>query len=397
MHSFDFYSDAFFPDWTGGLQRYATELASVAGEQGYGGALWTREWRRRGLEEIQDSVGPRIKVHSVLRRVPHGLRGAVLTSAGLCGIRLGRPTAEVSIFHTSVLASTIMGKGIGSKQIYVFHASAGHELLTEALSRGPLSRTTQLKAGVLLRLERNCLRSADAIVVLSEFSKALLQNLHPEIDARKVVIIPGGTTVALTGDPGRVESLVRARRILVLRRLEWRMGIDMLLEAFADSQARVTGWKLDIVGTGSQAESLRKLSSKLGISDQVVFHGRVSEARRAELLNVASLSVLPTRALEGFGLATVEAMAMGVVPIVTSAGASPEIVKSLDERLVCAPSPKEIRKSLDYWAVETSNVRLEEVRAACRQRAQNYGWNVVFQAYQALVRDLLDTERRKSL
>nr|WP_285290118.1 glycosyltransferase [Arthrobacter sp. ISL-72] len=275
-------------------------------------------------------------------------------------------------------------------QIYVFHASAGHELLTEAAAVGRVSRSVKLKGAVLLRLERRCIRRADAVVVLSDFSRRLIEQLHPTTRPQRVVVIPGGTTVEpeLSSDKDLSPRSGRLRRIVVLRRLEWRMGVDILFEAFAGSTAQKEGWQLDIVGTGSQEQHLKTFAAELGIGDSVIFHGRVSEEKKTQILEAATLSVLPTRALEGFGLATVEAMSHGVIPIVTSAGASPEIVLPIDERLICEPAVESIRSSIDYWACERSDNELSEIRTACRTRAQEFSWESVFAAYETLIKSL---------
>lgn len=390
MLKFEFYSDAFYPDWTGGLQRYATELAATAMDHGHQGVLWTREWSPQGLEEVRAAVGGAAPIHDVLSWVPKYVRGAALTVTALFGSGLGQPTGDCMVFHTSVLGAAFMRRKRDRPQIYVFHASAGHELLVEAASRGRVQIRTKTKAAILLQLERKCIQSADAVVVLSEFSGTLLQKLHPKFSPLKMVVIPGGTNVP---DP---ESEVpahtrseRSRRIVVLRRLEWRMGIDILLHAFAASRARELGWSIDIVGTGTQDESLRSLAERLGLSDSVIFHGRVSESKKTKLLDTATLSVLPTRALEGFGLATVEAMARGIIPIVTSAGASPEIVEKLDRRLVCEPTIESLQSTIDFWALDRSDAELVELSEACRTRAQVYGWKTVFSAYQDLIARLM--------
>lgn len=386
MSKFNFFSDAFYPDWTGGLQRYATELVVEAASQGHDGALWTRAWRSSGLSEVEDLVGGTFSVNEVFPRLPKRLRGVALLIAGLLRpIRLNTK-ADVSVFHTAVLGAAFLDPSDNSRQIYVFHASAGHELLVEAASSGRVSLGVRLKAALLIHLERKCLSRADAVVVLSEFSRNLLGELHPRDMPKNIAIIPGGTHVPEVLPPATQRNNgVKLRRIVVLRRLEWRMGIDILLSAFAASAARQEGWVLDIVGTGSQESMLRTQAEELDLGESVVFHGRVSEERRIELLDGASLSVLPTRALEGFGLATVEAMARGVVPVVTSAGASPELVSGISPRLICEPTSEGLRDAIDYWAVENSPEALDELGKACRVAAQRYDWKAVFSAYEALL------------
>ncbi|MFJ4267042.1 glycosyltransferase family 4 protein [Paenarthrobacter nicotinovorans] len=386
LSRFNFFSDAFYPDWTGGLQRYATELVAEAASQGHHGAIWTRAWRSSGLSEVEDLVGNAFSINEVFPLIPRRLRGIALLFAGLFGPIKSDANAEVCVFHTSVLGAAFMNPGSKSRQIYVFHASAGHELLVEAASSGRVGMVTKLKAAMLLHLERKCLTRADAVVVLSEFSRNLMRELHPRHVPERIVVIPGGTHVPEVPDLDvRLGQGPKSRRIVVLRRLEWRMGIDILLSAFAASLARQQGWVLDIVGTGSQESMLQAQAQELGLGESVVFHGRVSEERRIELLDGASLSVLPTRALEGFGLSTVEAMARGVVPIVTSAGASPELVSGISPRLVCEPTEEGLRDAIDYWAVESSQELIDELGRDCLMAARRYDWKSVFSGYEALL------------
>lgn len=384
MPRIDFFSDAFYPDWTGGLQRYATELAAVAAKQGYECVLWTREWRQDGLADVEAVTGGGVSVRNLFRYIPLRLRGPLISVAAFLGLPLGRPSGEFQVFHTSVLGAAFMRKKSVTPQIYVFHASAGHELIVESASRGKVRFITRVKAAMLLGLERRCLRMADEIIVLSDFSRRLISELHPCINVADVSVIAGGTAIEPVGHSSLTPDMrVGSRRIVVLRRLEWRMGIDLLLKAFAESQAQKEGWRIDIIGTGSQEVFLRALAVDLGLSESVTFHGRVPEVQKLALLDGAAISVLPTRTLEGFGLATVEAMARGVIPIVTTAGASPEVVHDIDARLICEPNLHSIRAAIDHWALErteTERLRLSEV---CRAGAQKYGWDPVFASYQA--------------
>ena len=388
MARFYFFSDAFYPDWTGGLQRYATELAVEAASQGHHGALWTREWRPSGLHDVAAEVGEKFTVFEVFSWMPRRFRGVALLAAGFLGMNRMKANAEIAVFHTAIVGGAFMRRKSKTRQVYVFHASAGHELLVEAAAQGKVGLRAKLKAALLFHLERKCVRAADVVIVLSEFSRSLLETLHPRHAPKHVVVVPGGTRVPELGStPQRIGSSRSARRIVVLRRLEWRMGIDILLRAFASSVARQQGWVLDVIGTGSQESALRSLAQELELGEDVVFHGRVSEEKRLQLLDDASLSVLPTRALEGFGLATVEAMARGIVPIVTTAGASPELVRDISQRLVCEPTVESMRDAIDHWAADSSEELLRQLGETCRAQAQQYDWKTVFTAYEAILQD----------
>lgn len=111
--------------------------------------------------------------------------------------------------------------------------------------------------------------------------------------------------------------------IIAMGRLEHQKGHDVLLEAYAQSEARHT-LRLVIVGEGSERERLRRQAERAGIADRVRFEGfrqnPWSHAAGAEMFVLASR-------WEGFGNVTVEAMACGVPVIVTDCDFGPrEIV-----------------------------------------------------------------------
>ena len=70
------------------------------------------------------------------------------------------------------------------------------------------------------------------------------------------------------------------------------------------------------------------------MEEHVRLIGFVPEDRLADYYRAAELFVLPTVALEGFGLVTVEALACGTPVLGTPVGATPEILEALDRRLV---------------------------------------------------------------
>ena len=96
-------------------------------------------------------------------------------------------------------------------------------------------------------------------------------------------------------------------------RLVRRKGLDVLLRALASPElARV---RLIVVGDGPERSTLERLGAVMGISDRLLFAGRVSEQRKWELLQAAD-AYLSTTMHEGFGLVYLEAMAAGI-PVVS--------------------------------------------------------------------------------
>lgn len=80
--------------------------------------------------------------------------------------------------------------------------------------------------------------------------------------------------------------------------------------------------RLMMVGDGPEREKAERQCRELGIADKVVFFGNSHEINR--ILCSSDLFLLPSET-ESFGLAALEAMALGVPVISTNAGGLPEV------------------------------------------------------------------------
>jgi glycosyltransferase involved in cell wall biosynthesis len=109
------------------------------------------------------------------------------------------------------------------------------------------------------------------------------------------------------------------RRVLFLGRLHPKKGGDMLIEAFAqvagaDAQVHLVMAGPDD-GQGTQA-AWQALASKLGVADRITWTGMLSGDAKWSALRAAEVFVLPSHQ-ENFGIAVVEALALGV-PVLIS-------------------------------------------------------------------------------
>jgi glycosyltransferase involved in cell wall biosynthesis len=106
----------------------------------------------------------------------------------------------------------------------------------------------------------------------------------------------------------------RAPLVIALGRLAQQKNPLLLLRAFAGHRLAGNAGVLAFVGDGPLRCELERQASRLGVRDDVVFTGWLSNPypylRRADLL------VLPSEE-EGFGLVLVEAMALGVAVVAT--------------------------------------------------------------------------------
>lgn len=80
--------------------------------------------------------------------------------------------------------------------------------------------------------------------------------------------------------------------------------------------------KLMMVGDGPEKEKAERLCAELGIEDKVIFFGNSNEIDK--ILSYSDLFLLPSQT-ESFGLAALEAMALGVPVISSNSGGLPEV------------------------------------------------------------------------
>ena len=105
-----------------------------------------------------------------------------------------------------------------------------------------------------------------------------------------------------------------------VRRLEPRMGVDVLLHALT----LVPGADLLVAGTGSRRAELEDLSRRLGLGGRVRFLGRVPDEELPLVYRAADATVVPSTHLEGFGLVVLESMASGRPVVATDVGGLPQ-------------------------------------------------------------------------
>lgn len=97
---------------------------------------------------------------------------------------------------------------------------------------------------------------------------------------------------------------------------------DLLIDAFSLVHKKYENTRLDIIGGGPLYHRLMKQISNNNVSDCVKLHGMKSRNQIAEMLGSSDCFVLSSRS-ETFGVACIEAMAVGL-PIVSTLCGGPE-------------------------------------------------------------------------
>lgn len=218
-----------------------------------------------------------------------------------------------------------------SRDLFHFHGPWGREGLVQGNSA--------LRAYLKRSLETRVYRRFGRFVTASTAFKAVLIDDFGVDEDRVTVVYPGIDTDRFS--PGDQASAQRALGLdpgvftmACVRRLEPRMGIQYAIEA----AALLPNCRLLVVGTGSLREDLESLVERLGLSDRVRFLGRVDDAVLPDVYRASDVTLVPTVALEGFGLIVREAMSAGSPVIATSIGGLPEAMGVFAQSWCVAPA-----------------------------------------------------------
>ena len=134
--------------------------------------------------------------------------------------------------------------------------------------------------------------------------------------------------------------------LLFVGRLDYEKRIHVLLEAVALLKDHPL-LKVELVGDGSERQSLKDLAEKLGVGERVRFRGHVEDSKLAGVYESCTAFVMPSIA-ELQSIATMEAMASGRPVIAANAMALPHLVHDGDNGyLFEADNPVDLAAKLE--------------------------------------------------
>jgi glycosyltransferase involved in cell wall biosynthesis len=267
-----------------------------------------------------------------------------------------------------------------------FHGPWADESATE----GEGKRSVFFKRAI----ERAIYASARRFIVLSQaFRDVLVRRYRVRED--RIEIVPGGVQADIFHtDLSRAEAREKLgwpndRAILVtVRRLARRMGLENLVDAVDQLRKREPGILAVIAGTGPLAAGLAELVEQRNLKNHVKLAGFVPDADLPLVYRAADLSVVPSIALEGFGLVVLESLAAGTPAVVTPIGGLPEVVSGLSKDLILdGSSAKHLAEGL---ALRLSALGKLPSDKACQAYAkENFDWPVIAKEVVAVYKNAL--------
>jgi glycosyltransferase involved in cell wall biosynthesis len=398
-----------FLDRVGGASRLSFELAGRQSKWGYRVFLLCMKLNRAmpTREEYNGITVVRIPVSRYDQPDPRNLLDKIIHTRN----HVKKIISEVG--NVDVIHSHTPMLGLGSMsavtrgntlKIHSIHSPWLEEMRASKAWEGDTGLKSSVKKTAAMAtagfLESRCLRISGFLTSFSDFTRREITReyeravrdkrfevFHGWVDTER--FSPEGPRTDWKPETGRAP---KGPVFFTVRALAPRNGLEMLIDAAAMVRDRGHDFELVIGGIGLLKEKLQLKIEELSLHDQVKLIGRIDEERLPVLYRSCHAFVLPTIALECFGIIILEALASGKPVIATPVGAIPELLSPIyPEGLLPEVSAEALAKALikhveAYRRGERDDDKKEKFRRyVCERYSTEIGTGRFRELYESMI------------
>ncbi|CAN5118800.1 hypothetical protein BH18GEM1_BH18GEM1_06370 [soil metagenome] len=340
----------FFRPYVGGIEVLASRLVPALSDRGHRFTVITSHGNLDLADEEEIGGTP-------IHRLP--FREALV---GRDPAKLARVRQRITRIEEEFRPEIRHLFSIGSSSYFFCPPEAGRSPAIPTL----VTLHSMLPQGATAQLDGFLVRTIRAADWVSTCSVQVLEATHrtiPEIRSFSSAILNGVEMPVLKPAPLPFDPPV----MLCIGRLSPEKGFDLVVEAFSGVADRYPSARMVLAGDGPDRMALEQRTERLGLAERVMFRGMIPPGRVAEILNEATVVVVPSRR-EGLGLSAVEAALMARPVVAAEIGGLPEVV--LDGRtglLVRPEDPTSIARAVISLLDDPR--RATELGDAARRRA----------------------------
>ena len=298
-------------------------------------------------------------------------------------------------------AGIILKKMLDIPHVYTPHTLGKAKQLGMFLEDTPIQKLKPYyRYHVRIAIEQKIINSADAIIVLCETTRIQILHYYMADFEKLHVIYPGINTEYFNTKKKTIDDKVHFKEnsILTMSRIVPAKGLDRLIDAVALLKNKIDfhvymGGDIDAIKTSSEETSARELIKSLikkyHLDKHITFLGQTSHnAILPAYYRNADIFVLPAR-YEPFGLTTLEAMACGTAPLVSSVAGSREvIIDGLNGFIINSHDRRKLADQILKLLTDKKLLKKVSENAAFTMR-EHYAWDKIVNKFIALYTKLL--------
>lgn len=348
-----------FPPQPGGIGNHAYHLALYLANAGFSVEVIADQRSVNGEEELEFDASLPFSIRRIKR---YNFRFRMY---------LNRIISTLKSFKKG---SVIIATGKFSLWNVAFSSMFSHNK-TIAVVHGS---EVNFKSAILRGSVNKALKRMHHIIAVSNYTKSLMGeiglNAHvipngidiaqwemKDIDAIEIKGAPVVTTV------GRVSS--RKGQLNVIKKLPY------VIETFPNIHYHC-------IGIPTEAEQFKDEARRLGVMEHVTFHGSVNDETLKQLLKVTDIFVMlssesTTGDVEGFGIAILEANALGVPAIGSKDCGIEDAIQDYHSGILVDAADK----TAFVKAIATILDQKGDYKKASRSWAENHSWDQIVEAY----------------
>ncbi len=227
---------------------------------------------------------------------------------------------------------------------------------------------------------RNSLRKFSRLLPVSEFCRRGSQD-YWNLDAVQLRVLHNGVNLEQFSPKPAERTAKRlalnvgeGQVILYVGRVCEQKGTDVLIDAYLRLRQKWPDVRLVVAGPAMEfgragdTDLTRRITESSG-----VYLGAVEESELADIYNLADIFVMPTRSIEMFGMAAVEAQACGKPVVASRHGGLPEVISDKSGRFFPVGDAVALSEQLSLL-LEDSTL-YQSLAKAARENAARFDWN----------------------
>lgn len=231
-------------------------------------------------------------------------------------------------------------------------------------------------------------RLFDRVIVVSD-------KVLPNVAKEKKYVIANGLDLAKFARGGTGRAAARHRFgfaddelvIATAGRLSREKNQALFIEAAADLTKQFPGVKFLIVGNGPEEKNLRRQVNEMGLGENVIFAGLVTDMPAVyQAIDIFALTSLT----EGVPLTILEAMAAEVPVVATKVGGIPELIRDGQTGLLAAPEDRDDLVAKFSRLIKDAPLRLQLSRSALNFVKAHYSKERMARDYAKVYEEILN-------